>query len=190
MNNNRKHTGNRLNIRILCALAMMSALMALMAQIAVPIGAVPITLQTAGLIMATLLFGKRDALLAMLIYVLLGAVGLPVFSGGRGGLAMIAGPTGGFLLGFILAAFAGAAYYRQAGEGKTVPAFTAVLIALLISYTWGALHFMLVMGMGLKQTLTLAVLPFLPFELIKAAIFVPVSLRILRSLHQQFPAVF
>lgn len=183
---------NKIDIRTLCILPMMAALLAIMAQIVIPIGPVPITLQTAGLMMAVLLFNKRDAFLSLLLYLLLGAIGLPVFSAGRGGLGMLIGPTGGFLLGFLAAAYVGAAYYRrhQGDSRNIIHAFIAVLLALVITYTWGSLHFMLVMHVGLAETLSLAVLPFLPFELLKIAVFVPVSWRVGHSLHQQFPATF
>ena len=71
------------------------------AWIAIPFGDIPVTLQTFAIFVVTSLLGIRQSLLALLVYLLMGLVGLPVFSGMTGGLGRIIGPTGGYLIGFV-----------------------------------------------------------------------------------------
>ncbi|MCL1974758.1 MAG: biotin transporter BioY, partial [Firmicutes bacterium] len=102
-----------MKMRELSSIALMVAVMALIAQIAWPLWPIPVTLQTVGVIAACLLLPRKNAVLAILVYILLGLAGLPVFSGGRGGLAIIAGPSGGFLYGFIPAVWIGASLLNK-----------------------------------------------------------------------------
>ena len=86
----------------LALIALFPAMMAATAGIAVPLGGLPpITLQTLFVYLAGLLLSPREAMLSMFVYVLLGAIGLPIFSNFRGGLEVLVGGSGGFLIGFI-----------------------------------------------------------------------------------------
>ena len=90
----------------LATMGLMAAVTAIMAQIAIPMPqGVPMTLQTFAVTLAGIILGSKRGAISMLIYLLLGAVGLPVFSGFRGGLGMLVGPTGGFLISFPIMAF-------------------------------------------------------------------------------------
>ena len=88
----------KLTTRDMVYTAMFACLMTICAWISIP-GQVPFTLQTMGVFLAVGLLGGKRGTLAILVYVLMGAVGLPVFSGYQGGLARLAGPTGGYLAG-------------------------------------------------------------------------------------------
>ncbi len=90
-------------IRNLCYIALFAALIAVCTWITVP-AAVPFTMQTFAIMTAVGLLGTRRALIATVLYLALGCVGLPVFSGFRGGVGALAGPTGGYLAGFLLSA--------------------------------------------------------------------------------------
>jgi biotin transporter BioY len=85
--------------------SMFGALTAIGALISIPLQPVPVTLQTLFLYLAGSLLGGRVGALSQIIYVILGVIGLPVFSGGKAGLGVFLGPTGGYLLGFIAGAF-------------------------------------------------------------------------------------
>ena len=87
----------------LVLIALFAALMALCAWVTVPY-AVPFTMQTFGVFLALLLLGGKRGTICMAVYLLLGAVGLPVFSGFRGGVGALVGSTGGYLVGFIVSA--------------------------------------------------------------------------------------
>ena len=85
----------------LTLVSLMAAVTVIMAQIAIPMPAgIPMTLQTLAVTLAGVILGSKRGAISMLVYLLLGAVGLPVFSGFRGGFAMFVGPTGGFLISF------------------------------------------------------------------------------------------
>ena len=81
--------------------ALVAAMLCLLAPISVPVGAVPVSLSIFGVCLAALISDRRGALMALLLYVALGAVGLPVFAGFSGGAQVLVGPTGGYLFGYI-----------------------------------------------------------------------------------------
>jgi len=122
----------------------------------IPIGAIPITLATLFLFLCGGLLGPVDGLIAVTVYVAIGAVGVPVFSGFRGGYSVLIGPTGGFLLGYFPCVL-------LAGLGKNRPRLRPVffLLGLLACYLAGALQFGLVTDNDPGTVLRLAVLPFL-----------------------------
>ncbi|MCL2355896.1 MAG: biotin transporter BioY [Defluviitaleaceae bacterium] len=95
------------SVRDLCYIAIMTAVIAVCAFIVIPLpGGVPFTLQTWAILLAGMILGPKKGVVAVLIYILLGLVGVPIFHGGRSGLEVLAGPTGGFLISFPLLAFA------------------------------------------------------------------------------------
>lgn len=97
----RSAAGSVSYIRDLCYSAVFAAVIAVMAQLSIPLpGGVPLTLQTLGIMLAGIVLGPRRGTLSVLIYILLGAIGLPVFAGFKGGLSSVIGPTGGFIISF------------------------------------------------------------------------------------------
>lgn len=151
--------------------ALLAALLAASAVVAVPIGAVPLTLQTLVLVLIALTQRPRRAALSVGVYLAAGAVGLPVFSGMRGGVAVILGPTGGFLIGFLVGAVA-AAWVRQRLEAsvtwRVVSDAAAALIVIAIVYLFGWLQLMLVVSLGPVPALLAGVVPFLVPDALKA----------------------
>ncbi|MDO4581463.1 MAG: biotin transporter BioY [Bacillota bacterium] len=173
----------------LSAAAMLAAITALLAQIAIPLGPVPLTLQTLAVLAAACLFSPRWAAIAMSCYVGVGAVGLPVYSAGRAGFGYLLGPTGGFLFGFILGALLGSWLLRRLPNRLSSNYLSA--LAVVVVYDLCALpQMMLLMNIGLKEAAALAILPVLPFDLLKVALFVPLLRRISAALHQQFPLIY
>lgn len=142
--------------------ALMAALTAVGAFIIFPIGPVPITLQTFFVLLSGRLLGKKYGVLAQVTYLLLGAFGLPIFSGGQGGLGVIAGPTGGFLISFVTAAWIAAHC-----SGKNKKDFLVLAAAVLSNYIIGSIYFSFVTGTGLIASLNMTVIPFIPGDLIK-----------------------
>ena len=120
--------------------ALFSALMCLCAWISLPLGQNPITLQTFALFLTLELLGGKYGSLVCLVYLLLGGIGLPVFSGFRGGLGMLLGATGGYLWGFLLCALL--FWLITALFGKSFPVrLIAYLAGLLLCYALGTLWF-------------------------------------------------
>ncbi len=120
-----------LKLRGMVLASLFTALMAVGAYISIPVGPVPMVLQNMFVLLAGLLLGPAWATASVLLYLFLGAVGLPVFSGGGGGLAHFAGPTGGYLLGYLPAVAVTGAISR-AGKSPFISAAAAITGDLLV----------------------------------------------------------
>ncbi|MHB1477377.1 MAG: biotin transporter BioY [Coriobacteriia bacterium] len=162
--------------------ALVAALISASALVTVPIGPVPVTLQILAVAVTVLLLSPRESLAALVTYVGLGAIGLPVFSGGSGGFGVLLGPTGGFLLGFVLGAPLGSFVRMRLDSSHPLAADLAGLIALVaVSYAAGLAQFVAVTGMTVAEALAVAVAPFLAPDVIKAAVAVAVARAVRRA---------
>ena len=155
----------KLGIRDMIHIALMAVVIALCSWISVP-SAVPFTMQTFAVFCALLLLGGRRGLMAVALYILLGAFGLPVFSGFRGGIGVLLGPTGGYIVGFLLAALL---YLMLEKSFSSLPLLIA---GLLLCYLFGTLWFVYVYSSGGKEigfgaALGLCVAPYLLPDAIK-----------------------
>ena len=160
-------------------------------MIAIPVGPIPIVLQNALAVLAGLLIGPMFGGLSVLIFLLAGAVGLPVFSGGHGGIAVFAGPTGGFLVGYLAAAIIGGLIMKavKADQRNTLPVCaliaTAGLAGFLSIYVFGLIWFKQALNLSWHATFLKGFVPFILPDLIKLAIVVPVTLK-LRPIIQRY----
>lgn len=159
------------------------ALLAVASSISIPLGPIPFTLQTLVLAMFPAALGGRDAVIAVGIYLLLGAIGLPVFSGFSGGIASLVGPSGGFLWGFFVGMVLAAGVLRLHGIPQTARDVLAPVVLLLASYALGTAQLMLVMHLALPEALALAVLPFVVPDIVKVAIGIQLG-RVVRRVTQ------
>lgn len=159
-----KHS--RLSIQDLCSVALCTAIIAVLAQLSIPMPlGVPATLQTFAIILAATILGSRKGALAALIYVLLGAIGLPIFHNFTGGFQIIFGPTGGFLLSFpVMAYIVG---YGIQKTGRWMQIFT-VTAGLILNHAAGVAMFCLITKGTLAAALTACVIPFLPTTILQA----------------------
>lgn len=168
-----------MEIRRIVIIALFAALMVAGAYIAIPVGPVPITLQTLFVILAGVLGGKSIGLSSVALYLALGAIGLPVFSRGAGGFAHFASPTGGFLISwlasvFIAGFFSDIGFARapvQAQEGTTRAQLLWIILgsilATVATYAIGLPILKMVMHLSWPQTISIGCIPFLPGDLIK-----------------------
>ncbi len=144
---------------------------------------VPITLQTMGIMLAGLILGPRRGALAVLVFLGLVAVGLPLLSGGRGGLGVFAGPSAGYLAGFVLGAYV-TGWIRERLDGK-VPQVAAFFTAAVV----GGIGAVYLLGVPVLVWRTganpLASLVFLPGDLIKAALATAVAVGVRRALPER-----
>lgn len=148
-------------------IAMSTALISVCAWISVP-SAVPFTMQTFAVFLTAGVLGSRRALVAVSLYVVLGAIGLPVFAGMQGGLGVLVGATGGYISGFLPAAFI--AGLRHSGKRDSMVDIILMIIGLLVCYTFGTLWYALgyLGGMeGIGAALTACVLPYVIPDLLK-----------------------
>lgn len=152
-------------------IALMAALTAVMAQIAVPIEPVPFTFQVLAVMLTGYLLGPRYGAMAMLVYLLLGAVGVPVFAGFGSGLGSLLGPSGGYLWSYPLAAaVAGMAAPALAGSRRPVAMFWGVgagVVALVIIYGIGATWLSVQAGLSPGAAFAAGVAPFVVFDAVK-----------------------
>lgn len=129
---------------------------------------VPITAQSLGIMLCGTVLGAKRGALAVLLFLALVAVGLPLLSGGRGGLGVFAGPSVGFLIGFPVAAFvAGLVVERWSAPVGLAAGAGAVLGGIVVLYAFGIPGMALVMGKSLAEATALS-LPFFPGDLVKA----------------------
>lgn len=165
-----------LSIRATVAGAAFTAMTAVGAYISIPIGPVPIVLQNFFVILAGLLLGPIRGLISVAIYLLIGAVGLPVFAGGTGGIGHFFGPTGGYLVGFLPAVFLTGLISRGArsSSGAMSVRGTSVLryliaaaVGALVVYLVGVPWLKAATGMAWSTSLGAGLIPFIPGDAIK-----------------------
>lgn len=163
-------TATRWTAHELCASALGAALIAVCAWISIP-ATVPFTLQTFAVFLVTALLGLKCGTLSVLVYLLLGMVGLPVFSGFQGGIGTLMGVTGGYLVGFIFIALSVGLLTKRFGRSFPVLVGSMVL-GLLICYAFGSAWFLVLYtrssgSIALGAVLAKCVLPFLPVDAVK-----------------------
>ena len=166
----RQGISHRENIRDLTYIAVMAAVMAVCSWISFPVMGVPLTLQTMGVFLALRLLGGRRGTAAIALYILLGLIGIPVFSNFNAGAGYLIGPTGGYIIGFL--AMAGI-YWALEKQLKARWLRDAALYgALLVCYALGTVWFIYIMGTRGKPytvgaALSACVLPFLVPDAVK-----------------------
>lgn len=170
------------DIALIASFAALIAVLGIVPPIAVGLP-VPITLQTMGIMLAGLILGSRRGALAVLVFLALVAVGLPLLSGGRGGLGVFAGPSAGYLAGFVLGAYV-TGWVRERLEGR-VPQVAAFFTAAVV----GGIGAVYLLGVPVLVWRTganpLASLVFLPGDLIKAALATAVAVGVRKALPER-----
>ncbi len=174
-------------VRNMIITSLFAALLAVSSQVAIP-GPVPHTLQIVFVLLAGVVLGPRWGFVSVVIWVMLGIFGLPVFAQGKAGLAVLAGPTGGFLVGFMACAWL---VGRFASKGETFLQTLGIMLAgLFVVYALGLAGFMASFAWFLNKPMTwekaasVAVLPFLPFDALKTLAAAYLGVRIRRALHK------
>lgn len=157
--------------------ALLAACIAVGAWLQLPVGAVPITLQPLFVFLAGYLLGPAHGAAAVALYVAAGVLGLPVFAGGAAGLGVVLGPTGGYLLGFVVAAALTGLVPRRGPIGWAA-GLAAGALALAAAYGIGAARLAQVLNLGTGQAIAAGVLPFLPFDLVKVVLALMVARRL------------
>ena len=165
-----------------------AALVIISSYIVIPIGPVPITMQPLTVMLAGFLLGPKGGALSIIIWILLGTIGLPVFNQGQAGITMLAGPTGGFIIGFVFCAYIIGYLTQKYYSESVIKNFLYLAVGMLVCYIMGALGFKLSFAyflhkpMTWDKTMILAIAPFLPFDIIKAAVVSYFGIKIRRAL--------
>ena len=166
-------------------MAMYAAIICITGFISIPLGPIPLVLQNVVAISAGLVFGLPQGAAAVGMFLAVGTLGLPVFSGARSGIAVLNGPTGGFLIGYFVGAFiAGSIATKPKVEEKAFSKDTLFRLArgaiagLAFTYLIGVLNFRRVTGTSFSQALSLCIIPFIIPDIIKICIMVPIVARL------------
>jgi biotin transport system substrate-specific component len=160
--------------------ALMAALIGAGAYANLPIGPVPVSLQTFFVALAGLVLGPKRGALAVGLYLLAGAVGLPVFAGGRSGLGHLFGPTGGFLVGFVFYAFI-AGLSRTDDGISWARGFVYGILGMVLLFIVGATWLKFSLDLPWARAWALGVAPFLLWGLIKTSLAVITGRYLVRA---------
>ena len=175
-------TTMKLSSKDITQIGMFAALTAIGAFISIPVGPVPITLQSFFVLLSGITLGSRKAMYSQIAYILLGLTGLPIFSGFSGGFQHMLKPSFGFLIGYIAAAYCvGKIAEKQktaANLSLAVLAGTAVLYAIGLPYMYYILNIMLAKNFSIMQVLNMGMLMFIPGDTLKAIIAVFVGKKL------------
>ena len=170
---------NRFSVRDLSYISLFATLIAVSGYISIPLpfSTVPVTAQTLAVMLAGCLLPVGHAASSVLVFLLMGTVGLPVFSGGTAGLGIVLGKTGGYLIGFV----AGAAVIAALKGRK--PGFFRLLAVnaiggIVVVYAFGVLWLNYVTGIGISKAIIFGAVPFLPGDIVKAAVAALVSAKL------------
>lgn len=163
---------------IVCSL--FSAITCILAQISIPfIGGVPLTMQTLAVSLSGIILGAKKGFISQCIYILLGCVGMPVFAEFSGGLQVVFGPTGGFILSFPLMAFV-IGYICEKTNKKHI-FFLAMIVGSILNYVGGVIQFMIVTKSDLISAISACVIPFLFTGLVKALLATIIGSKIIEN---------
>lgn len=171
-----------MTIREIVLAGLFAAITCVMSLLAIPLGPVPFTLQVLAVLLAGAIGGTKIGFFSQLTYLLLGLVGLPVYSQMKSGPGHLFGPRGGFIFGFVIAAlfigFSSDLVYNKIKNKyiKYSLQFASMLVGVLIIYSVGLIQLKLVTNMTFLNTLQVGVIPFIGFDLVKVIIAISIVL--------------
>jgi biotin transport system substrate-specific component len=156
-------------------------------RIPLPFTPVPITLQTFFVLLAGAVLGRKLGCLSQAGYLLIGIFGLPVFTGGLYGFARFFGPTGGYLMGFVLAAYLIGRLLGRDDEAGFIKITAAMFSGLVVLFATGTFQLALVMHISLAKAAALGVLPFIPGDIIKLLAAATIYQRVQKQVRAVYP---
>ena len=176
-----------MTLRKMTGAAIFAAIIAILSQFAIPIGSVPHTLQVMAVALAGVILGPKYGPISVVVWILLGVFGLPVFTMGQSGLGVLFGPLGGFLIGFVFQAGL-CGFFRP--QDDLIKAMIMGLISLAVVYIVGIMGFMaafewlLHKPMTVMQAVTVCAVPFVPFDIVKLVLGIVIGKRISMALEK------
>lgn len=175
----RDETQSTTSVRGMVYAAMFGAATAAGAYLVIPLPPVPVTLQTLFMALAGALLGPRLGAMSQMVYVLLGIMGLPVFAGGKAGLGVLLGPTGGYLVGFVAGAWLIGRMVHSEEPAGAVRIALGIAAGYALVYAFGVTGLWLIARLSLIKALSLGVLPFLIGDALKimGAVFLTMKLQ-------------
>ena len=174
---------NKLTTYQMAVTAVMAAVMCVLGPLTVPIGAVPISLANFVICLTAWLLGPKFGTLSVAIYLAIGLVGVPVFSGYGAGIAKLAGPTGGYLVGYLLLAFIGGLFIEKS-KGQPVVSALGLILGDAACYVLGTAWFVFQMKCELGYALSVCVYPFIALDFAKIVVSCIVGALLRKRLEQ------
>ena len=158
------------NIQNLTFTALMAAVLCILGPIVVPIGVVPMSFANMAIYLTIILLDKKKALISTVLYLLIGLVGIPVYAGFGAGAGKLFGPTGGYLMGYLVLSFVGGNLLekgRVQGNKRILAQFLALCTGTIGLYFIGTLWLMYQSKLTLMTALSVGVFPFVAFDVVK-----------------------
>ena len=176
-----KKRDDRVDLQELTRTAMMSAVLCVMGPVTVPVplSPVPLSLIQLGIFLSVYILGRKRGTLSVIIYIMIGAAGLPVFSGFSGGIQKIMGPTGGYLFGYVFMAYAAGTVLEKT-EGREFLTLAGLILSNVLCYIPGSLWLSSQMSLPVSEAFLLGAVPYIPLDFLKTlfiARFGPVARR-------------
>ena len=162
-------SSQRISTKTMALIAVMTAVTCVLAPLSIPIGPVPISLTNLAIYFGLYILGMKKETVSYMVYLLIGFVGVPVFSGFTGGAGKLLGPTGGYLIGFIPMAIVAGILIDKSG-GKVLPSVIGMVAGTAVCYGLGTAWFCIQAHYEVMPALALCVIPFLPGDAVKIAI--------------------
>ena len=175
-----------MNTRDLSYIALSVALISVSAWIALPFGNIPVTMQTAVICLIAGLLGTKRAIFAVFTYILLGAIGAPIFAGFTGGVTKLVAPTGGYIIGFLCIAITVGIVSdltKKVSRGQWIYLAAAMTLGIILCYVLGTVWFVFLTVQNgnlfsVWSALTLCVFPYLPFDVAKIVLAVCLTMKL------------
>ena len=150
-------------------IALFTAILCVLGPMSIPIGPVPLSLATFVIYFSLFFLGWKNGMLSCLIYLFIGFIGVPVFTGFSSGIGKLAGPTGGYLIGYIFLALV-AGIFIEKFEKSVVLCFAGMILGTAVLYTFGTAWFCISTGNSIAAALSICVFPFIIGDCIKMAV--------------------
>lgn len=170
-----------LSVKEITLVGMCAALMAIFSQLSIPLPftTVPVTMQTFGLIIISIILGRKLGTLSIIIWALIGSIGIPVFANFSGGIGVILGPTGGYIIGFILMSFIIGSFSNNKNIWLL---FLGVYLGQAVQFALGVTQLKVVLGLTLQGALAAGLYPFILKDIIIITVSVLIGLSVKKAL--------
>jgi len=170
---------SKFTVQDLTQISLFTALTSILAFISIPLpfSPVPVSGQTLGVMLSGVFLGARKGTISIIIYIILGSIGLPIFAGGSSGIGVLFGPTGGYLWGFMIAAYIIGKLFETNNMGIVWKFISLFIGGIFIIYFFGMIQLIIVTKMSLVKALTAGVLPFIPGGIFKIIVALLISQR-------------
>ena len=170
----------KINTKDLVTIPLFSAIICILSIISIPFGAIPVSLSVLAVFLTAIILGLKKSVIAVLIYILLGSLGLPVFSGFKGGIQVLFGPTGGYIISYIficvIMGFTSDNLSRF--KHKKTLLFASSVLSLILCYITGSVQYMLISSVSFNKAFFSSALFFFPIDILKSVLAITVGKRL------------